>query len=547
MLNETPPAEIDVLLVGALTVDRFAGDRTSPGGSVLHAARALRLDGRSAAVVTLAGDEPAARAGLRELEGLARTDVEPARQTVTFHHDEGPAGRGLQLGAPADLLSRAPLGVLPRAVLYAPVADELGPSLGGQAFEGVTTGAILQGWLRRLEPGRPVGAVPLSSLSPPLRERLAGLELLVASTEDLHAEAAGPAAQLDAMRRAFGPHPLLALTAGREGAWLAEGSGAIHRIRPPRVLRDVSAVGAGDAFAALLLAGLARGVRPFDAAQDAASVTAEHLAERSGRTAHVVGDVHGMLDILVRVLRTAGLVAADGSWSGGRDELWLSGDLVDRGPDGVGVLDLVVRLAAEAAEVGGRVGSVLGNHELLLLAAREIPGAASGGPAGTMRGDWVANGGRDADLARLTDAHVAWLRALPAMARVGPALLIHADAAFYAELDASVSSANARIHQTLAAPNPESWDSLLAAFSDRRAFLHDPKLAARILERFGGRLLVHGHTAVASLIGQPPETVREAHVYAGGRCVAVDAGLFAGGPGFIYRLPRNADGPIMRG
>ena len=43
----------------------------------------------------------------------------------------------------------------------------------------------------------------------------------------------------------------------------------------------------------------------------------------------------------------------EGAWSGGRASLWLLRDYVDRGPDGVGVIELIMRLQEQAADAGG--------------------------------------------------------------------------------------------------------------------------------------------------------------------------------------------------
>ncbi len=80
-----------------------------------------------------------------------------------------------------------------------------------------------------------------------------------------------------------------------------------------------------------------------------------------------VGDVHGSYDKLVRLLRGTGLVDEALAWSGGTDHLVLVGDMVDRGPDDRQVLDLVRRLQGEAQAVGGRVHTLLGNHEAMNL------------------------------------------------------------------------------------------------------------------------------------------------------------------------------------
>jgi hypothetical protein len=74
----------------------------------------------------------------------------------------------------------------------------------------------------------------------------------------------------------------------------------------------------------------------------------------------IVGDVHGELDALRALLRLLGY-ADDGHHPEGRRLVFL-GDLVDRGPDSVGVVQLVRRLVD-----AGRAQVVLGNHELNLL------------------------------------------------------------------------------------------------------------------------------------------------------------------------------------
>src|SRR5215469_16064093 len=87
------------------------------------------------------------------------------------------------------------------------------------------------------------------------------------------------------------------------------------------------------------------------------------------RPIYIIGDVHGQLKKLVKLLQDRQLIDAEHCWKAGTATLWFMGDVVDRGPDGVAVLDLVMRLQAEAAAAGGAVASLLGNHEMLLLAA----------------------------------------------------------------------------------------------------------------------------------------------------------------------------------
>lgn len=89
-----------------------------------------------------------------------------------------------------------------------------------------------------------------------------------------------------------------------------------------------------------------------------------------------VSDIHGYLDRARSALTAVGdhpafdpLVEADDDgrlhWAGNDYVLVFNGDLVDRGPDSRGVLDLARRLREEAPE--NRVRYNLGNHEAALL------------------------------------------------------------------------------------------------------------------------------------------------------------------------------------
>lgn len=77
-----------------------------------------------------------------------------------------------------------------------------------------------------------------------------------------------------------------------------------------------------------------------------------------------VGDVHGDLERLIEILRHAGLAGEDGGWAGEDASLVLLGDLIDRGPDSRGVLELAMRLSEQAP---GDVRALLGNHEVMNL------------------------------------------------------------------------------------------------------------------------------------------------------------------------------------
>ena len=83
----------------------------------------------------------------------------------------------------------------------------------------------------------------------------------------------------------------------------------------------------------------------------------------------VIGDIHGAYDKLRAILLRAGLIDFDGSWTAGDAHVVFLGDYVDRGPNGVGVIRLIRSLEVQAQEVGGQVTALLGNHEVMFLAA----------------------------------------------------------------------------------------------------------------------------------------------------------------------------------
>lgn len=80
-----------------------------------------------------------------------------------------------------------------------------------------------------------------------------------------------------------------------------------------------------------------------------------------------IGDVHGDYDQLRRLLQSAGVIDEDGHWIAGETHLVFTGDLVDRGPNSAKVLDLVMDIEDQAADEGGMVHVLLGNHEAMNL------------------------------------------------------------------------------------------------------------------------------------------------------------------------------------
>jgi Calcineurin-like phosphoesterase len=117
-----------------------------------------------------------------------------------------------------------------------------------------------------------------------------------------------------------------------------------------------------------------------------------------------IGDVHGDYDRLVKLLVAARIIGPANheglTWTAGKAVLVFTGDMIDKGPHSLRVVQLAASLKTAAAEKGGRVVALMGNHEAEFLAdptekkvrefARDLRGAglspsdvaACGGEAG---------------------------------------------------------------------------------------------------------------------------------------------------------------------
>jgi hypothetical protein len=163
-------------------------------------------------------------------------------------------------------------------------------------------------------------------------------------------------------------------------------------------------------------------------------------------------DVHGAYSDLTGLLKAAKVVDDDLHWSAGRTHAVSLGDLLDRGDESRKVMDLLMRLQDEAANAGGALHVVLGNHEAMNLlgdlryvTVGEYAAFAQEEPAGVrekQRADWIARNGPESGAAfdrqfppgyfghRAAFApdgrYGRWLLSLPAVIAVNDTLYMHA-------------------------------------------------------------------------------------------------------------------------
>ncbi len=179
-----------------------------------------------------------------------------------------------------------------------------------------------------------------------------------------------------------------------------------------------------------------------------------------------VGDIHGRLDLLNRLLEEIALL------SGGRPHtLVFIGDYIDRGPDSAGVIAAVRTLQARDPS---RVRCLMGNHEQMLLTA--VEDATTSAP-------WQEYGGRHTlksfgvrDPEKLPADVVAWIRGLPTFWEDELRYFVHAG-----------------VHPDWPLSRQTDLD---------RLWMREPFLSRR---HDFGKHVVHGHTPVRLKPGRRPK------------------------------------------
>jgi serine/threonine protein phosphatase 1 len=219
-------------------------------------------------------------------------------------------------------------------------------------------------------------------------------------------------------------------------------------------------------------------------------------AAADGVEIFAIGDIHGRSDLFAALLDAA----AREPRRAARRVIVLLGDLIDRGPDNLGTIDLAIDAARLAG--GDATIALMGNHETMMRLA--LDPATPPHEAIRALEIWLLNGGaltvgeivRGAEapadmpalLQRLRDglpARIgAWLAGLKSHWRSGDLLFVHAGVNPRLELEAF-----------LAAP----WNTPLDALEGSRhwAWVRWPFIDAEPgPEGFGGYFVIHGHTPV---------------------------------------------------
>jgi hypothetical protein len=232
------------------------------------------------------------------------------------------------------------------------------------------------------------------------------------------------------------------------------------------------------------------------------SATADEYRFTTEARVVAIADVHGVPDRLRALLHETGLIDGDDRWSGGDTHLVFTGDLVDRGDDGRGLYDLVMRLEDEAAAAGGRVHLLLANHEVMNL---------TGDLRYVSEGDYALFGGPEARRQAFAPdgRYGRWLFDKPLMIVVNDTLFVHGGLPPML-LDYTLESLNEVSHEQIHAaalewmatgefprPSGPPFDRdgpLWYRGSSRCDWESVGDLTTQILARYGAERVVVGHT-----------------------------------------------------
>jgi hypothetical protein len=82
---------------------------------------------------------------------------------------------------------------------------------------------------------------------------------------------------------------------------------------------------------------------------------------------YVLGDTHGNFEEVVQILQNSKLIDENHQWIGRSVHLVFLGDILDRGKDALRLTWFIYELEQSAAQHGGQIHLILGNHEIMVM------------------------------------------------------------------------------------------------------------------------------------------------------------------------------------
>lgn len=237
-----------------------------------------------------------------------------------------------------------------------------------------------------------------------------------------------------------------------------------------------------------------------------------------------VADIHGAYEEVCGLLIGTGVVNADLDWAWGDGHLLFCGDVFDRGDRVTESLWLIHKLERQAKQHGGRVHLVLGNHDIMPMQAdlRYVHEKYIKVVCPQLKTEYQDLFGPKTELGR-------WLRTKPVMVRINDLLFVHGGlGSAVAALGLSLSEINDLMRRNIDTPKAvlRADDRLNLLFGKPGPLWYrghfpneegydpiDTDTLRKILQQFGARRIVTGHTGVQHVSLLHGGTVIGIHVW----------------------------------
>lgn len=215
-----------------------------------------------------------------------------------------------------------------------------------------------------------------------------------------------------------------------------------------------------------------------------------------------IGDIHGDLDKTLELLRGSKIINGDLNWIAGDSTFVFIGDLVDRGPKSIECVQFVMRLQKEAAESGGEVVSVLGNHDLTFLSClRQIVNYDGFRNIHSLN-LFLSNGGKKDEIFAAANHPeiVEWYENCPFLFKKDNILFQHADTTFYSLYGNSLKSINETMREEIKLDHNINiiYNEMCMYRVWGKGFYFTEELLCNAIDNYmimlGVDTIVHGHT-----------------------------------------------------
>lgn len=234
-----------------------------------------------------------------------------------------------------------------------------------------------------------------------------------------------------------------------------------------------------------------------------------------------IGDVHAEYSKLALVLKKAKLIDENLNWCGGKDTLVTLGDVIDRGESSLKVIELLIRIKSQARESGGRVVTIMGNHEVALLISRHSQ---------QYYNSWMNWGGYECidsyrhilqdkygdldyrdhkNAKKIYEYHYKYFDQLEEFKIIGDYLFVHAGVSPLGDLKSLTAG-------TQTCRMGAFW---LWAFEEFFKYK-----GPRFVEKYGVKKIVFGHTSTDNLIGKKFNGFPEPQEILDGQALGIDTG-----------------------